>query len=220
MLSRYDNKDVRITTFDGLTLTGRADFYPSGYGLHEFGTFEESIQIEDTQVFLSEIVSIDVLSELTEGGSALLKDHSELMAKLLEQPYWIVDILPKQVPPDASGQYFAIDRYRRRPGLLAQLHRKHAEMLLSLNCYYDMTVSFDACKTWETNPKPVWFVEQVVSLAGNSSLRALFVEQETMIDIDPNDTWMTVYSLNPEVLDLLYKLSTAAGFFLWQPPKS
>lgn len=217
-LSRYDDKDVRIRTVDGLVLTGRADVYPSGYGLHEFGVFEESIQIEDTQVFLSEIASIEELSE-PEKQAGTFDDYAPLMAQLLEQPYWIVDILPKQVPANAGGQYFAVDRYHRRPGRMSQLHRRYAEMLLRLNCYFDMTVSFDACETWETNPKPVRFVEQAVGLANNSYMRVLFVEQQTMIDIDSGDTWMTVYCLTPEVLDLLRQLAGAEGFFLWQPPE-
>ena len=31
--------------------------------------------------------------------------------ELLHSPYWIVDILPAQVPKDSPGQYFAIERY-------------------------------------------------------------------------------------------------------------
>ncbi len=33
------------------------------------------------------------------------------MDELLEQPYWIVDILPKRVPKDSLGQYFTIEDF-------------------------------------------------------------------------------------------------------------
>ena len=59
MLSRYDGKNVRITTTDGSVFTGEAVSYPSGYGLVEFDHQEESVQIDDTLIFLSDIATID-----------------------------------------------------------------------------------------------------------------------------------------------------------------
>ena len=29
----------------------------------------------------------------------------------LNKPYWVIDILPKQVPADSKGQYFRIEKY-------------------------------------------------------------------------------------------------------------
>ena len=29
----------------------------------------------------------------------------------LNKPYWVIDILPKQVPADSKGQYFKIEKY-------------------------------------------------------------------------------------------------------------
>ena len=31
--------------------------------------------------------------------------------ELLNTPYWIVDILPEQVPADCNGQYFKVEKY-------------------------------------------------------------------------------------------------------------
>ena len=33
----------------------------------------------------------------------------EPVFELLEKPYWVVDILPKQVPKDSAGQYFKLE---------------------------------------------------------------------------------------------------------------
>ena len=30
---------------------------------------------------------------------------------LLKKPYWLIDVLPKQVPAGSSGQYFVAERY-------------------------------------------------------------------------------------------------------------
>ena len=69
----------------------------------------------------------------------------ENVFELLEKPYWVVDILPKQVPKDSAGQYFKVEQYflKRRPALC----EKFVSVLLKLNCYLDMEVSEDG-ESW------------------------------------------------------------------------
>ncbi len=143
----------------------------------------------------------------------------DMMGELLEGPYWIVDILPGQVPADAAGQYFAVERYYLQPSRIIPLRRKYAGILLRLNCYYDMAVSFDSCASWETNPDPEAFADRVAGLSGNEFLRAVFAEQNAMIDYDHNDTWLTVYDPGSALIDKVRALAAAEGLFLWRPPQ-
>lgn len=218
MLHRYQDKEVRITTEDGSVFTGIAEVFPSGYGLHEFGREEEGIQLDDVIMFKSDIQSIEELSKLAP-EAADPRRFGNMMGELLEGPYWIVDILPEQVPADAKGQYFAVERYFLQPERIVPLRRKYAEILLRLNCYVDMAVSFDACASWETNPDPEAFVARVAGLSGNEFLRAVFAEQNAMIDYDHNDTYLTVYDPGAALLDIVSSLAAAAGLFVWCPPQ-
>ncbi len=218
MLNRYQNKKIKVTTEDGTEFTGIADVFPSGYGLHEFDRAEEGIQLDDVIVFKSDIRKIEELSD----AAPVISDarrYDEMMGELLEGPYWIVDILPEQVSADAGGQYFAVERYFLQPERIRALRRKYAEILLRLNCYYDMAVSFDSCASWETNPDPEAFAERVVGLAGNDFLRAVFAEQKAMIDCEPEETWLTVYDPDAALQPLLTALVAAEGFFVWSPPQ-
>ena len=218
MLHRYQDKEVRITTEDGSVFTGIAEVFPSGYGLHEFGREEEGIQLDDVIMFKSDIQSIEELSKLaTEAADP--RRFGNMMGELLEGPYWIVDILPEQVPADAKGQYFAVERYFLQPERIVPLRRKYAEILLRLNCYVDMAVSFDACASWETNPDPEAFAARIAGLSGNEFLRAVFAEQNAMIDYDHNDTYLTVYDPGAALLDIVSSLAAAAGLFVWCPPQ-
>ncbi len=217
VLSRYEGKTVRLITEDGTAFSGKAEVYPSGYGLHEFGRAEESIRIRNTHVFLSQIQKIEDLSE-QDDSAVDPRRFDDLMGSLLEGPYWIADILPEQVPRDSEGQYFAVERYYFQPERLRPLRRKFAEILLRLNCYDDMTISFDSCESWERNPDPEEFADRLVSMTGNSFLRAIFETQGVMIDIEPDDTYMTVYDPDSRLLDRLRALTTAGGLFLWSPP--
>ena len=205
-------------TEDGSVFTGIAEVFPSGYGLHEFGCEEESIQLDDVILFQSDIRSIEELSEPAP-EAADSRRFDDMMGELLEGPYWIVDILPEQVPANATGQYFAVERYFLQPERIIPLRRKYAEILLRLNCYADMAVSFDACASWETNPDPKAFTARVTGLSGNESLRAVFAEQNAMIDYDRNDTYLTVYDPGSTLLDKMRALAAAEGLFIWTPPQ-
>ena len=218
MLNRYQNKKIKVTTEDGAEFTGIADVFSSGYGLHEFDRAEEGIELDDVIVFKSEIRKIEELSDAA-SDQADARRFDEMMGELLEGPYRIVDILPEQVPANAGGQYFAVERYYLQPERIRTLRRKYAEILLRLNCYYDMAVSFDSCASWETNPDPEAFAERVVGLNGNDFLRAVFAEQNAMIDCEPEETWLTVYDPDEVLLPKLTALAAAEGFFVWSPPQ-
>ena len=217
-LHRYQDKEVRITAEDGAVFTGIAEVFSSGYGLHEFDREEEGIQLDDVILFKSDIRSVEELPE-TASEAVDPRRFDELMGALLEGPYWIVDILPGQVSADAAGQYFAVERYFLRPERIVPLRRKYAEILLRLNCYHDMAVSFDSCASWETNPDPEAFAAHVAALSGNEFLRAVFAEQNVMIDYDHNDTYLTVYDPDWALLDKLRALAAAEGLFVWRAPQ-
>ena len=211
-LHRYQDKEVRITTEDGAVFTGVAELFSSGYGLHEFDREEEGIQLDDVILFKSDIRSIEELPEPA-SGAADPRRFDEMMGALLEGPYWIVDILPEQVSAEAAVQYFAVERYFLRPERIVPLRRKYAEILLRLNCYCDMAASFDSCASWETNPDPEAFAARVEGLSGNEFLRAVFAEQNAMIDYDHNDTYLTVYDPDRALLDKI------RGLFVWRAPR-
>ncbi len=214
LLSRFDGKTVKVTDVDGEVFTGEAESFPSGYGLHEFGVEEESVSVGGTHIFLSQIASIEEVGAPAKEFTGRAFD--DLVGKLLEEPYRVADILPERVPKDCGGQYFAVDKYNRRPEQMAKLRGAMADILLRLNCYFDMYVSFDAGETWRRNPEPESFVNELVSMDGGF-FRALFPSREAMIEIDSCDTYFTFSGADPVVNGLLEKLTAAQGYFLWEP---
>jgi hypothetical protein len=142
-----------------------------------------------------------------------------LMGELLEGPYSIVDILPEQVPQGTAGRYFAVEKYYLQPERLRALRGRFAGILLRLNCYFDMAVSFDSCETWENDPDPESFARKLEDMSGNSFMRAVFAAQRAMIDIAPDDTYMTVYDPESRLADKLGPLAHSEGLFVWSPPE-
>ena len=140
MLSRYDGKRIRLTTVDGAVFVGKAEVFSPGEGLETFGVEEENVLVRGVHVFLSQIAKIDLLP----GPDDVSPEELEaLVEELLEAPYFVADILPERAPKDSDGQYFAVEKYFLAPERLADIYRRHAEVMLRFNCCHSMLVTFD-----------------------------------------------------------------------------
>ncbi len=142
----------------------------------------------------------------------------ENVFELLEKPYWVVDILPKQVPKDSAGQYFKVEQYflKRRPALC----EKFVRVLLKLNCYLDMEVSEDG-ETWTLNPAPEALEHKIVACMDDGLAKAIlyvFVQSErTLMVIDRDCTYITLYNPSETLLELVRELVVPEGLYVWKP---
>ena len=124
--------------------------------------------------------------------------------ELLQAPYWIIDILPAQVPKDSPGQYFAIEDHflKEQP---EEIKKKHINVILKLNCYMDISVE------GETNPAP----DKVAAVMRERYV--YIMAGDAMILSEPDDTHMTVFHPDDRLLELLRSLSASEGLFVWKP---
>ena len=135
----------------------------------------------------------------------------------LEKPYWVIDILPKQVPVSAKGQYFKVEEYYLEHPQIDVIYKKFINILLKLNCYEEMDFSSNG-ETWATNPSPQDIEAMVMKcLASKEMLYVILKLSNTMITIAGDDTYMTVYGPTNDVLKLLGSLATSEGLFVWNP---
>lgn len=127
--------------------------------------------------------------------------------ELLQSPYWIIDILPKQVPKDSPGQYFAVEDYYLKDDQLSEIKRKHINVILKLNCYRDISIDEEP----EINPSPE-------RIAKEMRRRYLYLlTGRSMILAEPDDTHMTVFNPNPQLLELIRVIASGEGLFVWKP---
>ena len=123
--------------------------------------------------------------------------------KLLNTPYWIIDILPMRVPKDSPGQYFKIEDYFLKERLSA-IKQKHVNVILKLNCYMDISIDK------ETNPSP----ERIQSIMNERYVYIMV--GDSMILSEPDDTHMTVFNPDERLLSLLNTVSSGEGLFVWK----
>lgn len=127
--------------------------------------------------------------------------------ELLQTPYWIIDILPKQVPVHSAGQYFNIEKYYLDKKRFIDIKQKHINVILKLNCYRDISIDDEE----ETNPS----LERIEKEMKN---RYLYIRiGESMILSEADDTHMTLFNPDEELLDLVKDIASKEGLFVWRP---
>ena len=128
--------------------------------------------------------------------------------ELLETPYWIIDILPKQVPKDSPGQYFAVEEYYLSKKQIAEVKNRHIGLVLKLNCYRDLSLDEET----EINPPPGRIAEEM------RKRHLCILSGDSMILSEPDDLSMTLYHPDEELLELVTTLAAGEGLYVWQPP--
>ena len=141
----------------------------------------------------------------------------EKIEEMLEKPYWIVDILPERVPADSPGRYFDVEQYCLDEPRVTELRRKQLGVLLKLYCYCSFTFSFDVGLHWVKNPAPAEIERRLLKNGLAGSIHIMIDGGKTMIVLNLDDTYMTVYDPTERVLELLQKLTSAEGLFIWNP---
>lgn len=138
-------------------------------------------------------------------------EPSYLIDLYLEKPYWVIDLLPKQVPADSQGQYFDIEKYFLSQAQFADICRKFANVLLKLNCYYDFTVLNPP--EMGVNPEPGQLVEWLIA---SKPLHVLIASEDTIIAFNGDDLYMTLYNPSESLLQLITPLALSEGLFAWK----
>ena len=139
----------------------------------------------------------------------------EMTERFLQKTYRIIDVLPERVSEDRASQYFVFDDYLRNEDNIKDLHKRFIRLFLKLECYYEMSVSYDL-ETYEKDPAPDELADRILDLHPNDRLR-VFLNDLMMIDYDASDSNMTVYGEDAQRPDLLKELVLSEGLFLWRP---
>ena len=134
---------------------------------------------------------------------------SRTIEELLYAPYWIIDILPKQVPEGSAGQYFAIEKYLRETQL-SDIKKKHVNLILKLNCYRDISLDEDK----EVNISPEQIADAIYKRYVN------IMVDDAMIVSEPEDTYLTIYNPDEDLLTLMRELASGEGMFVWKNENS
>ena len=127
--------------------------------------------------------------------------------ELLQCPFWIIDILPSQVPKGGPGQYFVVEKYFLQGKQIEEIKQKHFNLILKLNCYKDISIGDET----QINPVPTHIADEMKK-------RYLYIMVgESMILSEPDDTHLTVFNPDSQLLELIRQIASGEGLFVWKP---
>ena len=132
-----------------------------------------------------------------------------------DKEYWVVDFLPKQVPENASGRFFSVEKYYLESSRYAVLRERFAEILMKLYCYYDLRLFVDDDTEGVANPEPEILASHIMDNQHN--LCILLGASEALITLGRDNTNMTIYAPSDNLLELIRTLAGAVGLFVWKP---
>ena len=137
-----------------------------------------------------------------------------MIETLLNKPYWVIDVLPEQVPENSAGQYFAIEQYYLQTGI-TDIHRRFTDVLLKLNCYFDFLVCLSDQEQQIYNPEPERFVSWINT--EQKDLCIVLAGENVLFTLNHDDTYMTVYNPSESLINRIRNLAMTHGLFFWQP---
>ena len=148
-------------------------------------------------------------------------EEAGLIERLLEQPYWVIDLLPSQVPENAGGQFFALEKTFLDGLRQLELRYQFVDVLQKLNCYHDFVVYRGESEKGKLNLKPQklekWIIRNEEGL--NIVLLSANAPEDALIAVPTDSTCMTLYGPSPELLEQVKSIATASGLFVWMPPQ-
>ena len=111
------------------------------------------------------------------------------------------------MPADSPGQYFAVEKYFLQGERINEIKQKHINLILKLNCYRDISIGDETA----INPLPKHIADEMKK-------RYLYIMTgESMILSEPDDTHLTVFNPDSQLLELLRQLASGEGLFVWKP---
>lgn len=134
---------------------------------------------------------------------------------LLEEPYWVIDVLPERVPADSGGQFFDVEAWMLSGSRAVALRRRWLSLLMKINCYTDLRIRSGDSEADILNPSPDT-MEGLV-LADRMHLCALLPAYDALITLTAGDLYMTLYNPPESLLHLVRALAASEGLFVWRP---
>lgn len=133
--------------------------------------------------------------------------------ELLEMPAYVVDILPERVPASAGERFFAAEDWLLSGARGRKLRQAFADVLIKLNCYFDLLVYREYDEGAERNPAPKKLAAWILKDRGDVNI--VLEGQNVLVSVPDMSTYMAVHNANDTVLKLIRQLAASSGLFVW-----
>ena len=134
----------------------------------------------------------------------------EHVDRLLEEPCYVIDFLPKQVSKDAGGHFFEVENYLLSHHQWYGLKDRFVRFVLKVMCYYPISNYQDG---WVGDPTQEQMVEMIDFIMEEHSCDMNIMIKDTLIQFGWDCLHMSVYNPDEEMCELFEQISVSEGLF-------
>lgn len=142
-----------------------------------------------------------------------------MVERLLEDEYWIIDILPAQIPVEKQREYRVLTDEYFESGKVAELHRQYADILTLMSSRYNTAMLCMPEDEWTISPHDNAIKDAVIRHTERGCVDLLLPDEDVLISLQAEDLTITVYHPTKEILSLLQQEVSKIGFYIWQTPQ-
>ena len=139
--------------------------------------------------------------------------------RLLEDDYWIIDILPSQIPIEKQREYRALTDEYSESGKVAELHWQYADILTFINNRFSTAMLCMPEDEWTISPADTTVTDAVIRHTERGCVDLLLPDEDVLFSLQAEDLNITVYHPTEEILSLLRQAVSKQGFYIWQTPQ-
>ncbi len=136
-----------------------------------------------------------------------------MVERLLENDYWIIDIFPEQIPEDRQKEYSKLTERYFEKSELAKLHRQYADIMAEISGKYHTAMLCLPEDEWIVSPDENAVRDAVVRHTERGCVHLLVPQAQTLISLQSEDLYITVYDPSDEILTLLKQTVPQKGFY-------
>lgn len=151
-----------------------------------------------------------------------MEEALDTLDRLVNSPYYIIDILPRRVPDDKGHLYSNMEKYLLQGEGLPSLEGRFLDFILRLYCFHPFEVMAGVTDSFTVNPDPS-FISGLVHEAflrkdfDSSPVSILLREEDALIHLNGDSAYMTLYNPGESLLEEIKVIASACGLLVWDP---
>lgn len=128
---------------------------------------------------------------------------------LLQKSFKVIDILPERVPDDRAEDFFEAEKLFLSPERYGKIRSSFAQIVLKLSLYYDIECFVDEGDGETVGPSELYDLVE-----GNDHSILLLIGERSLLKVDRDDLYMTLYNADADLLLLVRDLAMSEGLFV------
>ncbi len=139
--------------------------------------------------------------------------------RLLEEEYWLIDVLPSQTHENKAEEYFRLEQEYLKNERQSELYQNFADIMLLLSNSFETALCTMPEDMWTFRPDDAAIQNAFAAHTQSGSVLLLLPKEQTLVSLNAKDLNMTVFHPTEKVLSLIRRPAEERGLYIWQTPQ-